>query len=116
MVALLWSQLVLASHPACTLSSMVLDAGHAALKAPCHDAPAPADAPSDAPVCESHCSRGDLSPDVARVLAVPALGPIPAVPVMTVQRLPHARAERERAAPDVAWHRPTPHPASLLLI
>ena len=84
MVVLLWSQLLLASHPACTLASMAMDSAHAAPEvAPCHPAPVPSTETS--PACESHCSRSDLSQDVSRVLAVPALGPLPAVPVVTVQ-------------------------------
>lgn len=119
MAGLLWSQLLLASHPACTLASMAMDTAHAALAsqadpeaAPCHPAPS-AETP---PACETHCSRSDLSPDVSRVLAVPALGPLPFVPVVAVQHLPKDPDAAQAPGPLGSWHRPTAHPASLLLI
>lgn len=119
MVALLWSQVALSSHPSCSLASMALTVTHAdhgghgePAPEPCHPAP-PADS---SPACESHCSRSDLSPDVARVLAVPALGPLPAVPVVDVQHLPRDSDHAEAHGPPRSWHRPTAHPASLLLI
>jgi hypothetical protein len=119
MVALPWSQVALSSHPACTLASMALTASHAVqgdhggpAPEPCHPAP-PADTSA---ACESHCSRSDLSPDVTRVLAVPALGPLPAVPVVNVQHLPRDPDHAATLGPQCSWHRPTAHPASLLLI
>lgn len=121
MVVLLWSQLLLASHPACTLASMAMDRAHAAQAshadpevAPCHSAPVPSTETS--PACESHCSRSDLSQDVSRAWAVPSLGPLPAVPVVTVQHLPHDTDAAQAPGPLSSWHRPTAHPASLLLI
>lgn len=120
MVALLWTQLALASHPACTLASMAMagsviahaDHGGPA-PAPCHSAPT-VDAFS--PACESHCSRSELSPDASRVLAVPALGLFQAIPVVSVQRLPREPDAEQWPGPLRSWHRPTAHPASLLLI
>lgn len=119
MVALMWSQLLLASHPACTLASMAADAAQASLashanpeRAPCHPAPSR----ETSPACESHCSRSDLSQDVSRALAVPALGPMPAVPVVTVQHLPQDIEVAQAPRYLRSWHRPTAHPASLLLI
>lgn len=119
MVALLWSQLVLAAHPACTLASMAMDNAHDVSTGhvdpePAHCHPSPS--PETSPVCDSHCSRSDLSPDVARVLAVPALGACSVVPVMSVQRLPHEPDAAQTPGPLRSWHRPTAHPASLLLI
>jgi hypothetical protein len=118
-VALLWSQMLLASHPACTLASMAMDSTHAAQAdhagskaAPCHSS----SMADSSPVCDSHCSRGDLSPDVSRVLAVPALGLLPAIPVVCVQHLPQSPDAAQTPGPLGSWHRPTPHPASLLLI
>lgn len=120
MVALLWTQMALASHPACTLASMALadsGIGHADHRGPapepCHPAPT---VETSSPACESHCSRSDLSPDVSRVLAVPALGLLPAIPVVSVQRLPHDPDAGQAPGPLRSWHRPTAHPASLLLI
>jgi hypothetical protein len=115
--ALLWSQLALANHPACTLSSMLLEQVHAAAEAPCHDSGSTAATElADEPACASHCSRSDLSSDTARILAVPTLGLSPAVPVVTVQRLVATGNATPSPAPLGAWHRPTLHPASLLLI
>lgn len=118
MFVLLWSQLALASHPACSLSSMQLEQQHPAVQAPCHDAGgerAPYH-PAGQPVCDSHCSRSDLSSDTARVLAVPALAALPAIPVAAVVHLPNPGHAQPSPAPLGAWHRPTLHPASLLLI
>lgn len=119
MVALLWSQLLLASHPACTLASMAMDSAHAAgtghadhASPPCHSS----GSSDTSPVCDAHCSRGDLSSDVTRVPVVPAMGPLPVVPVVTVQWLPQWAGDAQAPGPLRSWHRPTAHPASLLLI
>ena len=121
MVALLWSQLLMASHPACSLASMAMDgaratlAGHADPElAPCHSAAGTAT--QNFPICDTHCSRGDLSSDVGRVLHVPALAPLPAAPVASVQHLPQTPDAGQLPGPLRSWHRPTAHPASLLLI
>lgn len=120
MAALLWTQLALASHPGCTLASMALaesaiphaDHGRPA-PAPCHPAPT---VDTSSPACESHCSRSELSPDASRVLAVPALGLLQAISVVSVQRLPQEPDADQAPGPLRSWHRPTAHPASLLLI
>ena len=119
MVALLWSQVALFSHPACSLASMASATSHAVqgdddgqAMEPCHPAPA-----ADTSVaCDTHCSRTDLGSDAARVLAVPALGPLHAEWVADVQHLPQAPGHLDGAEPRRSWHRPTAHPASLLLI
>jgi hypothetical protein len=120
MVALLWTQLVLASHPACTLATMAsataeVDRSHVqgASPKPCHP---PLTLDSSWLACESHCSRGELSPEVPRLLAVPALGLLPAIPVASVQHLPRAPDIARGGGPRHSWHRPTAHPASLLLL
>lgn len=123
MLALLWAQLALASHPVCALSAMASMPTHAQhadhgdavaveTPPPCHGAPLS----SDAPLCASHCSQGDLSKEAPRLGSVPALGPLPTLPVVAIQRLPDAAGHAVAARPHSAWHRPTPHPASLLLI
>lgn len=123
MLALVWAQLALASHPACAIAAMDLSPAHslhadhgqaAATDAlpPCHDAPAL----DDAPLCASHCSQGDLGQDGPRLLSVPTLGQVPLMPVVSVRRLPDGPDHADAAHPHSAWHRPTPHPASLLLI
>lgn len=122
MVALLWTQLAMASHPACTLASMVMSGGHAGLAMadepapePCHPAP-PADSGYSAG-CESHCSRSDLAPEAPRTLSVPALGPLPTPPLMlALSHPPASPAGTFPPGPLRSWHRPTAHPASLLLI
>ena len=120
MVALLWTQLALASHPACTLASMaqtesgIAHADHGGqAPPPCHETPT---VDTSSPACESHCSRSELSPDASRALAVPALGLLPAIPVVSVQRLPQEPDADQAPGPLRSWHRPTAHPASLLLI
>lgn len=122
MVALLWTQLAMASHPACTLASMVVSGSHLGMAmadepapAPCHEATAPdAELPAG---CETHCSRSDLAPDASRALSVPALGPLPAPPsLLTRVHSPLAPAGTLPPGPLRSWHRPTAHPASLLLI
>lgn len=122
MVALLWSQFALAAHPGCTTvagthSVPVAHAATAAMAAMpgcTHEAP-----PPDQPVCQSHCSQGGLSSDVARVPPVPPLPAMLAVSWMAVvvppQSAVHSIVTVERPPP-VSWHRPTAHPAALLLI
>lgn len=120
MLALVWAQLALASHPACAISAMDSSPAHAqhgqAAPAdeppPCHGAPAV----DDTPLCASHCSQGDLGQDGPRLLSVPTLGQVPLMPVVAVRRLPDGDSHAASAHPRSAWHRPTPHPASLLLI
>ena len=120
MVALVWAQLVLANHPACAFSAMASSSVHAqhgqAAQAqevpPCHGTAVA----NDAPLCASHCSQGDLSGDGPRLLSVPTLGQVPLMPLVAVRRLPDGPDHADAAHPHGAWHRPTPHPASLLLI
>lgn len=121
MLALLWSQLVLANHPACSWAGMAASDHHAAHAAQshAHDAPPPCHAPPVAPdtaVCASHCSQGDLSSDASRLVSVPALGPLPMFAVITVRHLPNEVMAEGTLRPRGSWHRPTVHPASLLLI
>lgn len=122
MIALLWTQLSLANHPACTLASMVVSGGHAGMVA--SDTPSPADchpAPSQvadiSASCETHCSRSELASEASRVLSVPAIGPLPA-PLLPLA-LAYSPGAPGGILPDRpwrSWHRPTAHPASLLLI
>lgn len=109
-VALLGSQSVLAQHAVC--------------QGPPPSAPSPAHAESadcapesarDAALCESHCSQGELSHDTTRAPGVPMLGPVSFVRVTLLVSLPEHGASTSPAPPR-SWHRPTPHPASVLLI
>src|SRR3990167_1581895 len=120
MLALVWAQLALVTHPACAISAMSLslEPAHHAQHTPadqnlppCHGAPVS----DDAAMCASHCNQGDLSKDPPRLLSVPTLGQVPLMPVLAQLRLPDA-APAVAARPRAAWHRPTRHPASLLLI
>ena len=122
MVALLWTQLAMASHPACSLSSMMISSVHASMAMPdqpspepCH--PAPPAGPDYSPACDSHCGRSDLAPEASRILSVPALGPLLAPPpVLTLEHVAALPEWVSAAGPLRSWHRPTPHTASLLLI
>lgn len=109
-VALLFAQAVLAQHAPCTGSP-----GSAAAAAAHDGAECAAAQAADLVQCESHCSQGDLSHDAARALGVPTLGPVPFVRVTLLVSLPQGTA-RAAAAPPCSWHRPTLHPASVLLI
>lgn len=113
-MALLWSQVVLAGHPACSMAAMALAeiAEPMAVEHGCHDS-----APSDeSTVCAAHCSQGDLSNEVGRVPPVPPLAPVPAIGLSLIAVLDADRAPCIGLPPAVSWHRPTTHPASLLLI
>lgn len=117
-LALLWSQVVLAGHPACSMGFMAL--AELSVSAPmashgphgCHEETAP----TDEAVCASHCGQGSLSNDVARVPDVPALPAANPVAVATFVFLPAHPRRHPALPPPVSWHRPTAHPAALLLI
>lgn len=113
-VALLWSQFVLASHPA---ASMVATASMGtitatAMERDCHR-PTPSD---ESALCTAHCSQGDQSSEVGRVPPLPALAPAAAMGMASIAMLGAERAPTLELPPPVSWHRPTSHPASLLLI
>jgi hypothetical protein len=111
MAALLWSQTVLAHHALCTVSPLSLTVVTHGEAADCHRTSQSV----DSVICDTHCSQGELSHDASRGLSVPALGPVPFVPAMVLVPLPQ-NLTRTDPAPLRSWHRPTPHPASLLLI
>ncbi|KGM50693.1 hypothetical protein N792_03670 [Lysobacter concretionis Ko07 = DSM 16239] len=112
-VALLWSQFALAGHPAASMAFAALDAGPpAGLQHGCQH-PTPSD---DAAVCAPHCTQGDQSRDATRIPPVPASLPAP-VYSMALIAAPVDSTTIYRATPlVVSWHRPTLHPASILLI
>lgn len=114
MVVLLWSQLAFAAHPGCLAVADQAPVATTAMPGCAHEAP-----PPEEPVCQSHCSQGDLSSDVARVPPVPPLPAMLALSWTTV--VLHPRSARQQVTdlegpPPVSWHRPTAHPAALLLI
>jgi hypothetical protein len=113
-VALLWSQLVLARHADCLL--MAAPAAVLAVDHGC-DGPMPS---FQQPVCAAHCSHGDVSADSGRVPPVPPMLAAPGIPLISVAVVAsdgESRAtSRTDRPPPVSWHRPTAHPAALLLI
>lgn len=113
-VALLWSQFVLASHPAASMTAMVAAQAIApvAMERDCHR-PEPSD---ESVICIAHCSQGDQSSEVGRVPPLPALAPAAAMGIASIAMLDAERAPQLQLPPPVSWHRPTSHPASLLLI
>ena len=119
MLALLWSQTALAWHAMCaaelapvaTALAMSME-GHAD---DCH-APAPRPNAGDADLCAAHCDQDIPSPDTARIPALPAMPAlVPAFVCGLALREP-ATLRRVDSPPLIAWHRPTAHPAALLLI
>ncbi|WP_271678753.1 hypothetical protein [Thermomonas mangrovi] len=116
MLALLWSQTALAWHAVCAaelppaVAQAVAMQGHGS---DCHQAPPPTD---DDGLCAAHCDQDVPSPDTARIPALPAMPAL--VPALVAALTPHAPATLRRvdSPPPIAWHRPTAHPAALLLI
>ena len=113
-IALLWSQVLLASHPACSMAAMAVAeiAAPAVANPGCHHAALS----SESTVCAAHCSQGDQSNEVVRVPPVPALAPSLAFSLLSIMMLEADRTPHAELPPPVSWHRPTSHPASLLLI
>lgn len=119
MTALLWSQVALAGHAGCldaagnppVPGAMGVHQGHG------HDCDP---APAGAALCTAHCSEGDLSADSARVPPVPPLLAGAWLPWFTVAEVvddvPVVTSAWVDSPPRSGWHRPTAHPAALLLI
>lgn len=118
MLALLWSQVVLAGHPACSMGFMALAGlGASAQMAgdgahDCHDD----SVPTGEAVCAAHFGQSSLTSDVARVPDVPALPAAIPPAVAAFVFLPAHPRRHPAVPPPVSWHRPTAHPAALLLI
>lgn len=113
-MALLWSQMVLAWHTDCYVFST---AAVVAAASASHDHCAGMVDQSDHAVCEAHCNQTDGSPESLRAaLSVPALPPDSLAKISVVLRLERGRPEDQSAYAGDAWHRPTSHPASVLLI
>jgi hypothetical protein len=116
-LAMLWSQFALAIHPGCLMApAPAPDEGATHAHADCSG-----QAPSaDAPMCAAHCDQEQASPDSARV---PPVHPLPGLPeppstlAFATRTGPVVVARTQAAtAPPCSWHRPTAHPAALLLI
>lgn len=115
--ALLWSQVALAGHAGCL--RMLAHAAPAEVAAMDHDCGANMPAP-DQPVCAAHCSQGDASPESGRIPPVPPMLAAPAIPFISIVVIAHGVDSgvpaRNDWSPPPSWHRPTAHPAALLLI
>lgn len=116
-VGLLWSQLVLAGHPLCSMVAMTMSGLEVTNTTPEHDCHDEEEASSaDKSLCLAHCSQGDQTKDVARVPVIPALPPAAPVAIVCFVFLPADPTPHPGLPPPVSWHRPTAHPAALLLI
>lgn len=113
-VALLFSQFAMAAHSVCAVADLshATTAAAAVVQPDCHQT-AP---PDESAVCSAHCSQGDQSSDVGRVPLVPALAVASAAEFAVIVMAPVQRSSYAELPPPVSWHRPTAHPASLLLI
>lgn len=120
-VALFWSQLAMAAHPGCIATlAAVAQAETAAVEATgdrnCDGSDAEA---LDHAICEGHCSQGGSTSEIARVPPIPPMLAVPAAPLMNLVTLSGAGVSAPDFVdrpPPVSWHRPTAHPAALLLI
>jgi hypothetical protein len=112
MTALLCSQTVLAQHAICLAASVPSSAADSAHAGDCH-----ADSSSvESVICDTHCSQGDLSShESARGLFVPVLGPVPFAAELPAQGVRQDVLDLGRVFRS-SWHRPTLHPAQVLLI
>lgn len=110
--ALLWAQWVLALHADCAATGVSYSA---AVVSAHHDDCSDRASDVDAVVCQLHCSQADGSPDGPRApLSVPALPAALGVRLTIGQVDPASPPPPSRTI--AAWHRPTSHPASILLI
>jgi hypothetical protein len=115
---LLWTQVTLAGHGLCVLDALGGDAVpvETVAKHGCHDSPAGATMPTvDSLVCTAHCSQGEQSSENARVpllVALPVERWFPPALTTFGDTVP-AQTLRD---PRGHHHRPTAHPATLLLI
>lgn len=114
--ALLWSQVVLAAHADCVMTHAPIDHVQHVASHGCHgEMP-----PSQQPVCGAHCSHGELSIDSGRIPPIPPMLAAAGIPLVSVAHLVGGKnspiVETFYLHPSVSWHRPTAHPAALLLI
>lgn len=122
MVALLWSQFALAGHGGC-LNLPCTPAAVAADTDTRHDHGHGCDAElasADKALCSAHCSEGDVSADSGRIPPVPPLIVGAWLSWFTVAEVADGghgvTSTWVDSPPRPAWHRPTAHPAALLLI
>ena len=110
---LLWSQLVLAAHPLCPMAPMPVPMGAVAAEGDCHHEEALSSAQA---LCVAHCSQNEQTNEVPRVPVIPALPQAPPATIAFFVFLPADPVPHRGLPPPVSWHRPTAHPAALLLI
>ena len=114
-VVMLWAQFVLALHPMTSMSAIAM--ANTVVSAPadhsgCHDT----SPPLQSPICLAHCSQGDQSDAAGRVPCIPFL-PLASISFISLSTTGGLSIEPlSTIRPPVSWHRPTLHPASLLLI
>lgn len=115
--ALLWSQVVLAGHAGCL--RMLAQAAPGEVAAMDHECGGKVPYPEQ-PVCAAHCSQGDASAESGRIPPLPSMPAAPAIPFISVAVLADGVdggvPARMDSSPPPSWHRPTAHPAALLLI
>ena len=123
MVALLWSQFALAGHGGCLDLPGTPAAAVAAGADTRHDHGHGCDAElasADKALCSAHCSEGDVSADSGRIPPVPPLIVGAWLSWFTVAEVADGghgvTSTWVDSPPRPAWHRPTAHPAALLLI
>lgn len=116
--ALLWSQFALAAHNGCldAPSPAPLAVEQIAHEDGCGDTlPVAEEA-----LCDAHCSQDDASSETLRAPSVfPAFAGawLPWFPVLAaIDGMPVFTSGWVDSPPRPAWHRPTLHPAALLLI
>ena len=113
MAALVCFQILMAMHAGCSAPTMQFETH---LTSSEHiDCPEQRDA-TDTMVCQSHCNQGDASPDASRIPPVPALGTDSSFSFDAVLHVGVRLGEDRHSGESFAWHRPTPHRASVLLI
>lgn len=113
MVLLLWSQFVLAGHAGCLMEAPAAQTGLAAMDNCDGEMPPPA------PVCAAHCSDGEATAESSRIPAVPPMLAAPAIPLTSIAAIAneiYGGVPCIGLPPPPSWHRPTGHPAALLLI
>ena len=123
MAALLWSQFALAGHGECLDLPGTPAAFVAAATDTHHDHGHGCDAEvhsASKALCGAHCTEGDLSADSGRIPSIPPLLVGAWLSWFAVAEIADgalgATSTWVDSPPTPSWHRPTAHPAALLLI
>jgi len=116
--ALLWSQFALSAHGGCL--DAPAGASVAVEQTRHHNGCGETIPTAEKALCDAHCSVGDVSSDNLRTPSVfPAFAGawLPCFPmIVVVDGMPAVTSTWVDSPPRPAWHRPTDHPAALLLI